>query len=214
MASESGFARIRAIYFVAIAIVVVIVLGWRQFWTAPGYLALLLVAVIARMWGFLAAVVATIGLAALLWFRILPAVFPDRPLPFLLVRLLLFLIVGIIIAQIVLQRDETEERYQRLVDLSPDGIGMIDQDGKVIYANPAMLRILGATAAEQVIGRNTVEFVHPHEQDRSKERIATLRRGEPLELPEREIGRAELGRVATADRGGAPDRHVVRKLIQ
>ena len=80
MSPQAGFARVRTISLIAIAIAVVILLGWMQFWTAPGYLALLIVAVVARSWGFLAAVVGTILLAGLLWFTVFPAVFPGRPL--------------------------------------------------------------------------------------------------------------------------------------
>ena len=183
MSPEAGFARIRTVYLFALALIVgaALLLGWTQIWTVPGYLSLLFVATIARLWGLRAAVAASVATAVLLWFRVLPSVFPGRPLPFLLLRLLLFLAVSFVIALIVLQKDETEQRYQRLVDVSPDGIGMIGQGGQIVYANPALLRILGATKPEQVIGRNTVELVHPDQQDRARGRVATLRRRQPLE---------------------------------
>ncbi len=41
-----------------------------------------------------------------------------------------------------------QARYERLINLSPDGIIIIDQAGRVRLANPAMLRLLGSGEAE------------------------------------------------------------------
>jgi PAS domain S-box-containing protein len=55
---------------------------------------------------------------------------------------------------------ESEERYRMLFELSPDSIAVY-QDGKIIYANPATFRLLGAKAPEEIIGRLMLDFVHP-----------------------------------------------------
>jgi PAS domain S-box-containing protein len=55
---------------------------------------------------------------------------------------------------------ESEERYRMLFELSPDSIAVY-QDGKIIYANPATFRLLGAKAPEEIIGRPMLDFVHP-----------------------------------------------------
>ncbi|MGK7345670.1 MAG: PAS domain-containing sensor histidine kinase [Candidatus Nitrospinota bacterium M3_3B_026] len=53
---------------------------------------------------------------------------------------------------------ESEERYRRLVENSPDAIA-ITAGGKIVYANPALVEILGAGTAERVLGRPMIDFV-------------------------------------------------------
>lgn len=55
---------------------------------------------------------------------------------------------------------ENEERYRRLVELSPDGIGVIT-DGVVDFVNPAGTSLLGADSAIRLLGRRVTDFVHP-----------------------------------------------------
>jgi PAS domain S-box-containing protein len=57
---------------------------------------------------------------------------------------------------------QSEERYRRLVDLAPDAVFII-QGGRVLFVNPAGVRLLGASDATQVIGRSVAELVHPDE---------------------------------------------------
>jgi diguanylate cyclase (GGDEF)-like protein/PAS domain S-box-containing protein len=54
---------------------------------------------------------------------------------------------------------EREERYRRLVELSPDGIAIIE-NGQVAFINPAGLAILGAAALDELQRRPLVELVH------------------------------------------------------
>ncbi len=55
---------------------------------------------------------------------------------------------------------ESEERYRKLVELSPDGIA-IHAEGVFVFMNPAGMRILGAVSPEQVIGISPLTIVHP-----------------------------------------------------
>ena len=50
---------------------------------------------------------------------------------------------------------ESEERYRQLVDASPDGVA-VSQDGRMMLANPAYLRLMGATTLEQIQSRRGV----------------------------------------------------------
>jgi PAS domain S-box-containing protein len=54
---------------------------------------------------------------------------------------------------------ESEERYHTLIDRSPEAITVIRQ-GRVVFANPAALRLFGATD-EEVKDKPVLAFVHP-----------------------------------------------------
>ncbi len=55
---------------------------------------------------------------------------------------------------------ESEERYRKLIELSPEVI-WISHDHTIVYANRACLELLGATSISQVIGRSTLDIIHP-----------------------------------------------------
>jgi PAS domain S-box-containing protein len=57
---------------------------------------------------------------------------------------------------------QSEERYRRLVDLAPDAVFIV-QAGRVLFVNPAGVRLLGAQDATEVIGRTVADLVHPDE---------------------------------------------------
>lgn len=63
--------------------------------------------------------------------------------------------------------------FKDLAALAPDGIA-IHQDGLILYANPAMLRLIAAADASQVIGRPTIEFVHPSSRRAVAQRIGEM----------------------------------------
>jgi diguanylate cyclase (GGDEF)-like protein/PAS domain S-box-containing protein len=74
---------------------------------------------------------------------------------------------------------ESEERYRKLVELSPDGIS-IHVDGRFVFINPAGARMLGAAHPDQLVGISTLDIVHPD----CKERVTKLIRqlGEKVSL--------------------------------
>ena len=74
---------------------------------------------------------------------------------------------------------ESEERYRKLVDLSPDGIS-IHVDGRFVFVNPAGARMLGAAHPDQLVGRSTLDVVHPDCRERVKLLIQQL--GEKVSL--------------------------------
>ena len=53
----------------------------------------------------------------------------------------------------------SEERHRRLVELSPDGIIVVD-DGVVAFANPSAARLLGHKSADDLMDRDIVSFLH------------------------------------------------------
>ncbi|MBC7961577.1 MAG: diguanylate cyclase [Steroidobacteraceae bacterium] len=59
---------------------------------------------------------------------------------------------------------ESEERYRRLVDLSPDGI-VILSDAEFVFANPAGASLLKAQSPDELQQRKMLDFVHPEFQE-------------------------------------------------
>jgi PAS domain S-box-containing protein len=55
---------------------------------------------------------------------------------------------------------DSEERYRRLVELSPDGI-VVHADGRVIFANDTAVQLIGARGPDDLVGRPVIEFVDP-----------------------------------------------------
>jgi len=54
---------------------------------------------------------------------------------------------------------ESEERYRRLVELSPEAI-VVHSRGKFVYVNPAAQKLWGASSAEELIGKPILDVVH------------------------------------------------------
>ena len=75
-----------------------------------------------------------------------------------------------------------EERYRSLVELSPDGIVVV-RDGRMVFANSAMLRLLGAAVPQEVIGKEVLDFVHPDYRDLVRARLRLQQEdGKPVPL--------------------------------
>lgn len=77
---------------------------------------------------------------------------------------------------------ESEERYRRLVELSPDAI-VVHSEGKIVFLNSACAKLFGIKNAEEVLGEPIVKFVHPDSRDLVKERVRFMlneKRSAPL----------------------------------
>ena len=64
---------------------------------------------------------------------------------------------------------ESEERYRNLVEMLPEGL-WVHRNGIILYVNPAMVRLLGASREEELLGRSIYDFVHPESRDSVRER--------------------------------------------
>ncbi len=65
---------------------------------------------------------------------------------------------------------ESRERYQSLVDMMPDAI-IVHSEGKVVFANPAAVRLLRPKNASDLLGMDPVDFVHAEFKEIVRERI-------------------------------------------
>ena len=65
---------------------------------------------------------------------------------------------------------ESEERYRKLVEISPDAV-IIHQEGKITYLNPAAITMLGAENADEMRNKNILDIVHPDYRDAVRKNI-------------------------------------------
>jgi len=58
----------------------------------------------------------------------------------------------------------SEQRYRHLVEQSPEAI-LVHRSGKVLYANPACLRLVGAQELQQVVNTLVASWIHSDDRD-------------------------------------------------
>jgi PAS domain S-box-containing protein len=103
---------------------------------------------------------------------------------------LLFL-EGFIIDATERQKFEVElkrsrENYKSLVDYSPDGV-FIHIDGKVVFANPSAMELVGVKSMDEALGFSLFDFLLPEFVDKIKERVEKTIGGEPQDFIEIKI---------------------------
>ncbi len=85
--------------------------------------------------------------------------------------------------QAVLQQHATEVRYRKVIESSLECI-WITTDGRFVFANSHIARLLDVGGPEDLIGRASLDFVHPDDRARGIERFAIVLdhgRATPLE---------------------------------
>ena len=78
----------------------------------------------------------------------------------------------------------SEERYQTLVNLSPDAT-IVHIDRKWVFANPAAARLFGADSPAELVGQDMLERVHPDYRELAAQRAAQVSAGavtKPVEI--------------------------------
>jgi PAS domain S-box-containing protein len=168
------------------------------------YVLFLWIAVTGRFLGFRPALLCTAASAFALWQVLLTTV---HPMHVSVVRLLLFTVTSFVVVSVSRQRSrevgDAEERYRALVELSPDAIGVSDDQSRIIFANTAYARLVGAADASQLLGRKTTDFAHPDFLDLVRKRIDLLASGQPA--PFRETKWVKLdGTVIDVETAGVP----------
>ncbi|MBZ5589172.1 MAG: PAS domain S-box protein [Acidobacteriia bacterium] len=68
---------------------------------------------------------------------------------------------------------ESEQRYRQLVELCPDAI-VVHSEGRLVLANSAALKVLGADDSAEWLGRPIADFVHPDFRPVVAERVRTM----------------------------------------
>ncbi|HWA50154.1 MAG TPA: PAS domain S-box protein, partial [Dongiaceae bacterium] len=70
---------------------------------------------------------------------------------------------------------QSEQRYQRVVELVQEAIWIHDQ-GVLIFANPAAARLFGTADSSALIGRSAFDFIHEDDRKRAQDRTAKMAR--------------------------------------
>ena len=75
---------------------------------------------------------------------------------------------------------ESEARYRRLIDLSPDAIILTDLEFNIVAVNQQAVKMNGVNIAEELIGKNTLEMIAPEDRQRAIENAQKTLQGEML----------------------------------
>lgn len=71
---------------------------------------------------------------------------------------------------------ESETRYRGLVERSPEAI-FVFSESRLVYVNAAMVRLLGAESADELLGRDNIDFIHPDSLAAVRERTSHVSAG-------------------------------------
>ncbi|MCL6632074.1 MAG: PAS domain S-box protein [Alicyclobacillus herbarius] len=97
---------------------------------------------------------------------------------------------------------ESEDRYRKVVELSPKGI-LIHRNGTILYANPFAMKTL---RTERLIGKNIFSYIHPDYHERSRQRFLDLHVGKELPFIETIMVRDD-GKMIDVEIGGV---HIIQ----
>jgi PAS domain S-box-containing protein len=85
---------------------------------------------------------------------------------------------------------ESERRYRRLVEFSPDAI-FINQANRIVFANKPFLNLVKAATLDEVLGKPVLSFVHSDFHRKFRERVRQLEAGKPVPLSEEKLMRLD-----------------------
>lgn len=110
------------------------------------------------------------------------------------------------------------ERYMRLLEVSPDAV-LVNREGRMVLANPAAVRLFGATSEVELMNKTPLDLFHPDYHDFVRDRIGKLLTGIAVPAAEEKIVRLD-GRVVDVEvvaspftDGGKRSIHVVLRDI-
>jgi PAS domain S-box-containing protein len=89
---------------------------------------------------------------------------------------------------------ESEERFRAIVETTPECVTLVTLEGTVLHMNSSGLRMVGATSAEMVVGRNACDLIAPHDRDRFRAFNEKICRGERASLEFEIVGLKGVGR--------------------
>ena len=83
------------------------------------------------------------------------------------------------------QLSDSERRYRQLIESAQDMILLLNREGRILYANPSVVRLTGWTPEEALAGRLTsTNWLHPEDLPRLQERLRRAFSGQPQPVTE------------------------------
>ena len=79
--------------------------------------------------------------------------------------------------QMELALADSEERYRKLVEYTPDGIVTLN-DGVIEFVNPAGIYLLGASCLDDLAGTAFLDFIHPDDRELIAEQLLSSESGQ------------------------------------
>jgi PAS domain S-box-containing protein len=73
----------------------------------------------------------------------------------------------------------SEERYRTLVDVLPGAVFVVAA-GRIVFCNPAFVRLMGAGSADDLLGTDPLRVAHPDYRDLVRGRIEAVSAGRPV----------------------------------
>ncbi|WP_432664175.1 EAL domain-containing protein [Wukongibacter baidiensis] len=95
---------------------------------------------------------------------------------------------------------QSEERYRKLIELSPNGI-VVHIMGKIIFSNNGFAKLLGVETAQELIGKSIFDFLHPDYVQLAKKHIKHISMGNSIEFSEKRLIRAD-GKIIDVEAAG------------
>jgi len=96
----------------------------------------------------------------------------------------------------------SEDRYRSLVEMSPDAL-FINLNNRVVFVNPAAVRLFGASSADQIVDKSPFDLTHPDYHPIVRQRIERQLAGETAPLIEEKIVRMD-GSIVDVEVAAAP----------
>jgi PAS domain S-box-containing protein len=100
---------------------------------------------------------------------------------------------------------ESEDRYRRLVELSPDAI-VVHKRGVVEFANLAAAKLIGTGEPEELVGQPWLQFIHPDSRPLVMQRLEELQEGRPVPLVAQRFLRVD-GEAVDVEVAATPFQH-------
>ena len=72
---------------------------------------------------------------------------------------------------------ESEERFRAIVETTPECVKLVSADGTLLLMNSPGLQMVGAHAAEDVVGKSVYELIAPEDRERFKQFNETVCKG-------------------------------------
>ena len=104
------------------------------------------------------------------------------------------------------------ENFRRMVELSPDCIG-VHVDDTYVYVNQAFVQLLGASSEEEILGQSVFSFVDPASHESVRDRLGSLRAGESVPYVRQTYRRAD-GSPFDVEVAALPLRYGNRDAVQ